>query len=283
MPAHAEIDVRMKENYEHPYRIKLTKRIPVIIRIDGKAFHTFTRGFQRPYDIALVAAMQDTTKFLCENIMGCKVGYVQSDEISLLLTDYDTFTTQPYFDYNIQKLTSITASMATLEFNRAFTNRMVQAYIQNDQEGIEDAKKIFEHHKESQNKGAMFDSRCFNIPREEVTNYFFSRQLDAARNSIQMLGQAYFSHKELNNKSTSDIQDMVNEKFNINWNDLPTEFKRGSCCIKQEKLVTVEKSDGTAENCLRSEWIIDHDIPEFKGKGREYIEKYVNPDLTEGE
>ena len=94
-----------------------------------------------------------------------------------------------------------------------------------------------------------------------------------------MLGQAYFSHKELDKKTTSNIQDMMMEKHNINWNDLPTEFKRGSCCIKTEKLVSVEKKDGTVDNVLRSEWIIDHEIPEFKGEGREYIDRFVNIDL----
>lgn len=131
----------------------------------------------------------------------------------------------------------------------------------------------------------MFDSRVFNIPREEVTNYFYWRQLDASRNSIQMVGQANFSHKELQYKSCNDIQDMLMTKKDINWNDFPTYQKRGSCVIK--KYVEhegwepcVDESMGKVGDILcvteRGNWIIDKDIPVFKGDGREYIEWFVN-------
>ena len=112
-------------------------------------------------------------------------------------------------------------------------------------------------------KGAMFDSRCFNIPEEEVTNYFYWRQLDASRNSIQMVGQANFSHRELQGKSCNQIQEMLHTERGINWNDLLTHLKRGSCCIK-----TVKQTDIGA----RSEWIIDEEIPEFVSEGRACIE-----------
>lgn len=113
---------------------------------------------------------------------------------------------------------------------------------------------------ESVNKGTMFDSRCFNIPKEEVTNLIYWRQLDATRNSIQMVGQANFSHNELHNKSCNDIQDMLMIQKGINWNGIPTYEKRGSCCVKNTE----------------SGWYIDKDIPIFKGEGREYIEKLIN-------
>ena len=105
---------RMKSNYENRSKTSLLRRTPVIIRLDGKAFHTFTRGLQKPYDTILMKAIQETMLYLCENIQGCKIGYTQSDEITLLITDYDTLTTDAWFDYEVQKLCSVSASMATL-------------------------------------------------------------------------------------------------------------------------------------------------------------------------
>lgn len=111
---------RMKNNYENITRYYLTRRMPVIIRIDGKAFHTFTRGFKKPFDDILVKTMQDTMKYLCENIQGCVLGYTQSDEISLVLTDYAELTTDAWFGNNLQKMCSVSASMATMAFNKFF-------------------------------------------------------------------------------------------------------------------------------------------------------------------
>lgn len=111
---------RMKENYENRSKTYLTRRVPVMIRIDGKAFHTFTRHFNKPYDEVFHKAMNETLKYLCENIQGCKFGYTQSDEITLVLTDYDTLTTDAWFDYSVQKMCSISTSMATMKFNQAF-------------------------------------------------------------------------------------------------------------------------------------------------------------------
>ena len=119
MPEHSAIGTRMKQNYEEIAKTKLYRRTPVIVRIDGRSFHTYTRGFKRPFDKVLVKTMQETMKYLCENIQGAKIGYCQSDEISILLIDYDTFDTQAFFDYEVQKICSITASMATLAFNKS--------------------------------------------------------------------------------------------------------------------------------------------------------------------
>lgn len=135
----------------------------------------------------------------------------------------------------------------------------------------------------------MFDARCFNIPKEEVTNCIYWRQLDASRNSIQMVGQANFSHKELQNKSCSEIQDMLMIQKGINWNDLPTYQKRGSCVVKEEYWIdkntgiefskeyseALDRVGGADEASKRSRWIVDTDIPIFKGESREYIDKLV--------
>ena len=281
MPTRDDLGQRMKTYYEEVPKFRLYRRTPVAIRIDGKAFHTFTRGFQKPFDEILIKSMQETMKYLCENIQGCVLGYTQSDEITLILQDYKTLTTSAWFDYEIQKICSISASMATMAFNKYFqanVNKWCKdnglATIPYLNEGKdEELLKQYDIYWNAVHKGAMFDARCFNIPKEEVTNLLYWRQLDAARNSVQMVGQAYFSHKELQNKSCSDIQDMLMEKYNINWNDFPTTQKRGSCCVKQEYAYSDEFMR-TGQWSTR--WVIDNEIPQFKGEGREYIEKLIN-------
>lgn len=156
------------------------RRTPVAIRIDGKAFHTFTRGFQKPFDTTLMMAMQQTMKFLCENIQGCVFGFTQSDEITLILVDYKKLTSAAWFDYEVQKICSISASMATMAFNRYFCDAVTE-YCDN----WNTDSKIRSAYWDSCEKGAMFDARCFNIPKEEVCNLIYWRQLDATRNSIQ--------------------------------------------------------------------------------------------------
>lgn len=279
MPAHDDLGVRMKTFYEQIPKTKLMRRCPVALRIDGKAFHTFTRGFQKPFDEVLIKSMQETMKYLCENIQGCVFGYAQSDEITLILVDYKKLTSSAWFDYEVQKICSIAASMATMAFNRAFANN-VGDYCTYTYVCMDNTHENYEHILSlAVDKGAMFDARCFNIPKEEVTNLVYWRQLDASRNSIQMVGQANFSHKELQNKSCNDIQDMLMTQKGINWNDLPTYQKRGSCCVRNKIVIESDGVVATAQlrdaSKSENEWIIDTDIPIFKSEGREYIDRLV--------
>ena len=282
----SNLAVRMKEFYENVPKTNLMRRTPAVIRIDGKAFHTFTKGFKRPFDEVLIKTMQETTKYLCENIQGCVLGYTQSDEISLVLVDYQRFETSAWFDYEVQKMCSIAASMATMAFNKFFYENV---FLYNGMASVDMSNKKYpykEVYAKAVKKGAMFDARVFNIPKEEVTNYIYWRQLDASRNSIQMVGQANFSHKELHCKTCNNIQDMLMEQKGINWNDYPTVCKRGTAVIKKI-IAREEKSfiddmledsfDNVKNNIIEqtSKWIIDKDIPIFKGEGREYIEKLV--------
>ena len=267
---------RMKNNYENISRYYLTRRTPVIIRIDGKAFHTFTRGFKKPFDDILVKTMQETMKYLCENIQGCVLGYTQSDEISLVLTDYAELTTDAWFGNNLQKMCSVSASMATLAFNKAFTRnilkqskRLYTEYLDEKDTSYIEALEI------AMNKGAMFDSRVFTIPREEVCNALIWRQQDATRNSIQSVGQANFSQKELHGKSCNDIQDMLMTQKGINWNDYSTTLKRGSCCIKvDDSLTEYDEVGNICGYTQRSKWVIDNKIPIFS-QDRNYVEKLI--------
>jgi tRNA(His) 5'-end guanylyltransferase len=235
---------RMK-GYEDAFRIYLPKRLPLIVRVDGKAFHTFTRGLDRPFDEDFMNVMLCVAQSLCTQIQGVKLAYWQSDEISLLITDYDTLTTQAPFDKNLQKLVSISASIATSTFN---------ARTQYEDDRRESRLNLPPKFKSLGN----FDSRAFILPKEEVCNYFLWRQQDATRNSINSVGQSQFSPKQLHGLCTDKVQDVLFKEKGINWNDLPTINKRGACIIKQE-----------------GKWAPDANIPIFS-QDREYINKFVN-------
>jgi len=205
---------RMK-GYEDVNRIHLTRRMPMVIRVDGKAFHTLTADMKRPWDEGMIEAMLYTARYLCEHIQNVKFAYVQSDEISLLLTDYDRLGTEAWFDKNLQKMVSVSAAMATLAFNK----NIIKFYA---------------------NKEGVFDSRAFIIPKEEVCNYYLWRQNDATRNSVQMLARANFSHKSLDGLNNSQVQDKLMLEKGINWNDVPTHKKRGACVRKTEDGWTID-------------------------------------------
>lgn len=206
---------RMKDFYESRSSSFLTRRTPVIIRLDGKAFHTYTKGLNKPFDAGLVEDMQATAIFLCEQIQGAKVAYTQSDEISILLTDFDTLRTDAWFGYNVQKMCSIASSLCTAEFNKLRILRQVH------EEGVD--LDVF--------KMAFFDARAFNIPKEEVANYFLARQQDAVRNSIHMAARAVASHKECDGLNSSQLQELMHER-GMNWNNYHPDLKRGSTIIR---------------------------------------------------
>lgn len=244
---------RMKKNYENITRYELTRRTPVIIRLDGCHFHTFTRGMKKPFDNILADSMQEAMLALCENIQGCVLGYTQSDEISLLLIDYKELESDSWFNYNIQKLASVSAGIADINFNLAFIFHIHQLLATTD----DDKDKLIYSDNVIATKQfqALFDSRCFNIPREEVVNYFYWRQSDAVRNSIQALGQSKFSSKELQGKNCNNIKGMLLDQYKIDWEqDVPLRFQRGSCAIKKD-----------------GKWEIDNEIPLFKDEGRNYF------------
>lgn len=272
-----KLGMRMKEFYETIPKTRLMRRTPVAIRIDGKAFHTFTRGFNKPFDHILGTAMQETMRYLCQNIQGCVLGYTQSDEITLILVDYKRLNSSAWFDYEVQKMCSVAASMATMAFNKAFDALVLDEETCWKTGLIPQDVEIQQKHQEymralitAKSKGAMFDARCFNIPKEEVTNLIYWRQSDAIRNSIQMVGQANFSHKALQGKSCIQIKKMLSDS-GIEWDDYPISYQRGSCCIKTHvQYVTLDGIEYT-----RSEWIIDKSIPLFIGEGREYIESLI--------
>lgn len=292
----SDLAKRMKD-YEMRDRYFLQKRIPVAIRVDMRAGHTFTKGFERPFDKVFMKSMQETAKYMCENMGNAKFAYVQSDEITIILVDYDTLETDCWFNYRTDKLCSISASMATMAFNRFFAQEVDKWGVEtfgyewyeggtNDPEVANSPEwKLSEIYSKAIDKGAMFDARCFNIPKEEVTNLIYWRQLDATRNSIQMVGQAHFSHGELQDKTCNMIQDMLMTKYGINWNDFTIPCKRGTACIKVATKVTENikrepqpfGEDRVTTTIIeeRPIWAIDKNMPILKGEDRKYVDDLI--------
>jgi tRNA(His) 5'-end guanylyltransferase len=245
------------------------RRTPVIIRLDGKAFHTFTRGFAKPFDARLMRVMQETTLELCRNIQGCVFGYTQSDEITLVLVDYNALDTDAWFDYSVEKMCSVAASMCTLYFNRIFARicgDFIKKHAANakDKENLGDVAdqvdRVLKAYMRGIKNGGLFDARVFNVPEGEVTNCVLWRQNDATRNSVSSLAQTYFSPKELHGKNGSQMQDMLMEKYGINWNNLSIPEKRGTAIIKNGE----------------GDWVIDEEMPILRGEGREYLESRIH-------
>lgn len=268
---------RMKEFYESRTRYMLPRRTFTIIRIDGKAFHTYTKGLDRPFDAGLIEDMNGTAEWLCKNIQGVKLAYVQSDEISLVLSDFDTLTTSAWYDNNLQKQASVSASMATAIFNHL---RMQRYFIADD--GIStgndwDVRSNFERGWDISNSKisvldilnylpdpkkvmACFDSRVFQIPFvDEVINYLIWRQQDATRNSISSVAQSLYSHRELEGKSSNEKQEMCFQK-GVNWNDFTPREKRGGLVIKKTKTMKNVELDTIYQ---RTQWEVLEDTPIF--------------------
>jgi tRNA(His) 5'-end guanylyltransferase len=246
---------RMKADYESRTRLFLPRRTYVLIRADGKSFHAYTRGCTRPYDLDLMADMDATAVALCERVEGARLAFVQSDEISLLLTDFATAQTEAWFDGNLQKICSVSASIATAHFNQ----------VQRRRHALEEDSAL-----------AYFDSRVWTIPqRIEVFNYFLWRQQDCSRNSISMTAQAHFPHSRLVGKSSDELQELLWQEKGVNWNDLPVGFKRGRAIERvavTKDVEYVDKRTGETrrqENVTRHEWRVVE--PPIFSQDREWL------------
>ena len=190
-----------------------------MLRVDGKAFHTFTRDMNRPFDQSFIDAMVVAAKSVAAEAQGCKLAYVQSDEASFLLTDYDSLHTDAWFDYNISKMVSVAASVMTSAFNVEVSR----------------SRKGF--------PPAHFDCRAFSVPREEVANYLLWRAKDWERNSISMYCRAFFLHEQLNSKSKIEQHDMLHG-IGKNWTtDLSPQLRNGTWIIRNEEGEWVSRSD----------------------------------------
>lgn len=251
---------RMKK-FEDSFRQHLPIRMPVIIRLDGCHFHSYTAKCKKPIDMGLIECMNETAISLCKTLQGCQLAYVQSDEISLLITNYQDINTQALFSNNLQKIVSVSASIASVTFTN--NSHKIWGSI-----GVREPIPTI--------KPAYFDSRVFVLPKEEVTNYFIFRQQDATRNSVQMLARSLYSHKQLENKNNSELQELCFQKGK-NWNDCPTFQKRGRCIVKTKTMKEgTNPKTGEVFQAERSEWVVDQNIPIFS-QDRDYIEKFIYP------
>lgn len=256
-----EFGDRMK-SFEVVDKKYLFKEQPVIIRVDGKAFHTYCKGFEKPYDMRLSKIMWQTAKYLCENIQNVEIAYTQSDEISLFLSAYKEEKTQLWFGGNVEKMVSISAGMAVVGFN---------------QERLKgDLCRTW----------ALFDSRAYNVPKDEVINYFIWRQKDCMRNFVQAVARNHFSQRQLNNQNVPAMKKMLEEK-GVNLSDYPDAYARGVCFyrtqrdipvdwdeIEREKGITLPDHIKKEKVALRSFYEFDEHVPYFTDE-REYIGRFV--------
>lgn len=276
-----DLGTRMKE-YERTAQHNLLRRTPVLIRIDGRAFHTFTKTFKSlcpslektPFSVLLHEIMVSTTETLVGNVQGCVLGYTQSDEISLLVRDWDSITTDSWFGNNIQKVVSLSAAIASNAFNHNYSKYKIL---------------------ENVNQYAQFDSRAFNLPKEEVTNYFIWRQQDAMRNSIQMLGHYHFSVREMHRLNNSAVRSKLVEEKNVVWDELPPWMQRGTCVMRvprggKENIVVTPQTEREAQlgamvvksivgqptntTGKRINIVVDENIPIFT-EDRKFIEDFL--------
>lgn len=243
---------RMK-TYEAVPKVYLTLGTPKIIRLDMRAGHTFCKKFVRPFDEIFSQCMIHTAKELCAQIAGVVMAYTQSDEISLVINDTtEEKSINCFFDGNVEKMVSLSSSIATIAFNKKYIE-LVSEIPDGDK-----MKKIYEKNLWT----AQFDSRVFCLPTvTEVHNYILWRQNDATRNSIQMVGHANFTQKQMQGKNNDQIQDMLMLEKGINWNDFPAKYKRGCMIVKEHYEKEARTPDG--KSCgvaIRSRWA-ERDIP----------------------
>ena len=250
-----ELGDRMKKNYENRTRILLPRRTYTLIRIDGKSFHSYTKGLKRPFDLGLIADMNETAIHLCKNIQGAVIGFVQSDEISILLTDFAKHETDAWFDGNIQKIVSVSASLAASKFNQLRWMRYVNERYSESSDGDPVSWEWFEGVRKL--KLADFDARTFTIPsKSEVMNYMVWRQQDTVRNSISSVAQTLYSNNnELKGKNVNVQKEMIFQKGQ-NWNDLDPTLKRGRFVYKKEIEITKNfNGEKLEEPTKRNIWV----------------------------
>lgn len=214
MSARDSLGDRMK-GYEVASRTVLPHRLPVIIRVDGKAFHTYTAECERPFDQKLSDVMFDTAKELCKRIQGAQLAYTQSDEISILVHGYKKFDSQVWFDGQVQKMASVAAGIASSHF----TAESWRIWHHPDIDKIDAIAP------------AVFDARAFVVPEADVCNYFLWRQQDAMRNSVQMLARSMYSHRQCDGKNIVEMKQMILDKkdpsYPLGWESLQLGWQRG--------------------------------------------------------
>ena len=249
------------DRYESTVSMSLKTKTPVFIRLEGKSFGAFTQHFQKPYDPIMTRTMQQTAKQLCAEANGCVFAYTASNEITLILTDYHKWNSVPWLDYDVMRMCSAAASIATIAFSKAFADSMewfLQTYNGNDKDNLYTA------YCEASNYGARFEAVCFNVPEDRVCEMVFHQQYQWRRNSILSLANQNFSHREVVGKTLDELHEMLAEK-GIFWHDLPTEYRHGSCCSK-----------GVNPFGRKKKWRIDTEMPLLTDSNQIYLQQIMD-------
>jgi len=233
---------RMKE-YEHATEVHLLKRCPVVIRLDMSAGHTFTKHMENPFDKIFSDCMISAMFDLTSKIQGFKFSYTQSDEASIFITDYDKIETEGWFGYDRDKIISVSDSIFTNAFNKLFIRLMISKALEKDvNTNIGSLINKFNF--------GVFDCRAFNVPKDDVANYFLWRCKDWHRNSLQMYARSFFSHKELHKKNSKDIHEMLHG-IEKNWTkDVSKRFKNGTFINKDVDGNMIISHDATTHDAI---------------------------------
>jgi tRNA(His) 5'-end guanylyltransferase len=250
---------RMKE-HEKASRVTLEPRVPVLLRVDGKAFHTYLKSIEA-HNPNVNAVMDKVAQELCRTIQGAQLAYVQSDEVSVLIHSYKKSNSSAWYDNQVQKMCSVAAAIASVTFTM-------------------ESWRIFDVNEHAYSQGdpllplcepAYFDARVFNLPEAEVCNYFIWRQQDAIRNSVAGQARRYFSHKQLENKDQREMKEMLFFKGKP-WEGLSIGEQRGRCVTR----VVEERAPGV----FRSSWSVDVSPPLFV-EDRSYVDRHLVVDAEE--
>jgi tRNA(His) 5'-end guanylyltransferase len=249
---------RIKSKYEDVFRNSIPQRTFAVIRIDGKAFHTFTKTLEKPHSAELSEAMDHAAQVLCKEMMGCKLAYGQSDEYSFLLTDFEKEESEMWFNGNIQKIVSVSSSIFTAAFNDHWEKVRPMSF---------------------KPRLAMFDARVFVIPsRNDVFQYFLWRQKDASRNSLTMLASCHFSHKQLHGQDRDAKHELL-QSVGVKWTDWPTSFRHGRVVrrVSQQRTVSYvhkKTKEKISKDVEESVWQVDREIPVFT-RTSDYLDSVV--------
>lgn len=251
---------RMKA-YEAVNEHYLVPKMPFIIRVDGKAFHTFTKHFKKPFDSIMERAMKATMQSLCKDIPGCVLGYTQSDEITLVCTYSDRIVSEAWFNGRIEKIVAISAAKATKYFNKHYREAVLSVFSEKNDINAWDVHMIY--HKNFDE--AEFDARVFNLPEWDCINNIIWRQQDAIRNSVEMVGHCFYSARELNRVNTDMIKMKLLTDHNIMWDAYPEYNKRGTFCYKVQR-----EKETHGKVVTRNIWEIEKH-PVFLQENREWF------------
>lgn len=258
-----------KSYYEDISYVFLKRNLPAVIVVSGDGYRKFVKNFQKPYDPLFMKTMQSTLKYLCDSVPGCVFGYTEGFEFVLLLTPPSGIEETSWFTYDVQKIASLTASLATMKFNKLF-EKNAKSYVMAGN-NFDQTKKLtaMQGYVNAIDTGALFTAGCFNLPAHDIFRYLEAKQKSALNQAIGDMGETYFSAQELAGKTASEVQKMAFENRGINFEDYPNEFKRGSACLKMSAENGI--SDGLPQNA--SIWKIDREMPLLCEDTRSYIER----------